>query len=88
MKKDLLDFLSGSFGKTYQGASESFSILYGANHRFYGLIAHFLNIPADTNQRHLIDPYPLIVPTPFRNCKPSLDLHEYYLMKGNILTIK
>ncbi len=78
-----LDYLSGSSDNTSSNRSQSFSTLYATNHKFYGYMDYFINIPADTKQRGLIDPYLRIGITPYKNFKTTIDLHHFYLANEN-----
>jgi hypothetical protein len=82
-----IDYLSGSSDKTSSNHSQSFSTLYATNHKFYGYMDYFINIPADTKQRGLIDPYLRVGMTTFKNFKTTLDVHHFYLANENNLTI-
>ena len=81
------DYLSGSSNKTAPNHSQSFSTLYATNHKFYGFMDYFINIPADTKQRGLVDPYIRLGITPYKNFKTTIDVHHFSLANGNSLTI-
>lgn len=52
------DYLSGNSDGTNIGSkSNNFNTLYATNHKFYGYMDYFLNIPTDSKQRGLIDLY-------------------------------
>jgi len=57
--------------------------LYATNHKFYGYMDYFINIPSDTKQRGLIDPYLRIGVTAVKNFKATLDIHHFYLANEN-----
>ena len=78
-----LDYLSGSSATTSVDHSQSFSTLYATNHKFYGFMDYFINIPADTRQRGLIDPYLHIGIATFKDFKTTLDVHQFYLANEN-----
>ena len=78
-----VDYLSGNSDKTSSSHSQTFSTLYATNHKFYGYMDYFINIPADTKQRGLIDPYLRIGVTTVNNFKASLDVHHFYLANEN-----
>ena len=78
-----VDYLSGSSDKTSSSRSKSFSTLYATNHKFYGYMDYFLNIPADAKQRGLIDPYLRFGITPSKNFKTTVDVHHFYLANEN-----
>lgn len=78
-----LDYLSGNSDKTSSDHSQSFSTLYATNHKFYGYMDYFINIPADTKQRGLIDPYLRFGIAPYKNFKTTLDAHKFYLANEN-----
>ena len=78
-----LDYLSGNSDKTSSTHSRSFSTLYATNHKFYGFMDYFINIPADTKQRGLIDPYLRIGLVPSKKLKTTLDVHHFYLANEN-----
>ncbi len=83
-----LDFLSGNSDKTSPNHSENFSTLYATNHKFYGFMDYFINIPTDTKKRGLIDPYLRLGLTPSKNFKTTLDIHHFYLANENNLEAK
>jgi hypothetical protein len=78
-----LDYLSGSSDQTSSDHSQSFSTLYATNHKFYGFMDYFTNIPGDTKQRGLIDPYVHVGLTAFKDFKTTLDVHQFYLANEN-----
>ena len=78
-----VDYLSGSSDKTSSSRSKSFSTLYATNHKFYGYMDYFLNIPVDAKQRGLIDPYLRFGITPSKNFKTTVDVHHFYLANEN-----
>ena len=78
-----VDYLSGNSDKTSLSHSQSFSTLYATNHKFYGYMDYFINIPSDTKQRGLIDPYLRIGVTAVKNFKATLDIHHFYLANEN-----
>ncbi|HXH18060.1 MAG TPA: alginate export family protein [Chitinophagales bacterium] len=63
LKKLLLavgyDYLSGSDATDPESSKEvrTFNTLYATNHKFYGHMDYFINIPADTKNGGLIDAY-------------------------------
>lgn len=78
-----VDYLSGNADKTSSGHSASFSTLYATNHKFYGYMDYFTNIPGDTKQNGLIDPYLRIGIIPSKKFKTTLDVHHFYLANKN-----
>ncbi|KIC94259.1 alginate export family protein [Flavihumibacter solisilvae] len=72
-----LDYLSGSSDATKTGHSHSFSTLYATNHKFYGQMDYFLNIPADTKQRGLADAYLRLTVYPSSRLTVNADLHHF-----------
>lgn len=78
-----LDYLSGNSDKTSSNHSGSFSTLYATNHKFYGYMDYFINIPADTKQHGLIDPYLRIGIISSKKYKTTLDVHQFYLANKN-----
>ena len=80
-----LDYLSGNNNETPLTQSHSFSTLYATNHKFYGYMDYFTNIPADTKQRGLIDPYLRLGATPNKKITTTLDVHHFLLGNENII---
>ena len=82
-----LDYLSGNGDETNSNHNHSFSTLYATNHKFYGYMDYFTNIPADTKQRGLIDPYFRIGLSPNKKITTTLDVHHFLLSNENNLSI-
>ena len=82
-----IDYLSGNSDKTANDHSQNFSTLYATNHKFYGYMDYFINIPTDTKQRGLIDPYLRIGFTPATTFKAMLNVHHFYLAHENNLGV-
>jgi hypothetical protein len=82
-----LDYLSGNDDETTSNHSHSFSTLYATNHKFYGFMDYFTNIPADTRQRGLVDPYLRIGISPNKKITTTLDVHHFLLANENNLLI-
>jgi hypothetical protein len=81
------DYLSGNKDNTSATANNSFSTLYATNHKFYGYMDYFLNIPTDTKQRGLMDLYARIVYTASKTVSTTLDLHHFSLANENNLGV-
>ncbi len=77
------DYLSGNKDNTSATASNSFSTLYATNHKFYGYMDYFLNIPTDTKQRGLMDLYARIGYTPSNTVNLTVDIHHFSLANEN-----
>ena len=71
------DYLSGSSYNTPSTKSHSFSTLYATNHKFYGYMDYFINIPADTKQRGLVDPY-IRLGVQNKKVITTLDVHQFF----------
>lgn len=72
-----LDYLSGNSNHTPSNESHNFSTLYATNHKFYGYMDYFINFPADTKQRGLIDPYLRLGYIVNKNLTATLDTHLF-----------
>lgn len=81
------DYLSGNKDNTSATASNSFSTLYATNHKFYGYMDYFLNIPTDTKQRGLMDLYARIGYTPSNTVNLTVDIHHFSLANENNLGV-
>lgn len=79
------DYLSGNKDNTIATSNNSFSTLYATNHKFYGYMDYFLNIPTDTKQRGLIDLYTHIGYKASKTFLTSLDIHYISLAQENYL---
>ncbi|MEO5783395.1 MAG: alginate export family protein [Ginsengibacter sp.] len=73
-----VDYLSGNSNNTASTKSHSFSTLYATNHKFYGYMDYFLNIPADTKQHGLVDYY-LRAGVQNKKVTYTLDAHRFAL---------
>lgn len=82
-----VDYLSGNKDNTSATASNSFSTLYATNHKFYGYMDYFLNIPSDTKQRGLMDLYARIGYTPSKTVNLTVDIHHFSLANENNLGV-
>jgi hypothetical protein len=78
-----VDYLSGNKDNANTSKSKSFSTLYATNHKFYGFMDYFLNIPTDTKQRGLTDIYAKIGYTFTDKISTSLDIHQFLLSNKN-----
>lgn len=82
-----LDYLSGNGDNIQANRSQSFSTLYATNHKFYGYMDYFINIPADTKQRGLIDPYLRLGISPNKKITTTIDVHYFLLANENNLSV-
>lgn len=76
-----IDFLSGDSAPT-DGDYKAFDTLFATNHKFYGFMDYFVNIPVDTNQRGLLD---IALKTGIKlspQAKMDLHLHNFSLAVG------
>ncbi|MDP2335948.1 MAG: hypothetical protein Q8N05_05780 [Bacteroidota bacterium] len=78
-----LDLLSGNSDKTQPTKSRNFSTLYATNHKFYGYMDYFLNIPSDTKQRGLVDAYLRMGVNLKKNLVTIMDVHSFSLAHEN-----
>lgn len=83
-KKKLLlgigaDYLSGNSSKIDATKNHTFNTLYATNHKFYGYIDYFLNIPADTKQSGLVDAFGRIGYVPTNKISTTLDVHNFLM---------
>ncbi len=78
-----VDYLSGNCDDTKPGHSNNFSTLYATNHKFYGQMDYFLNLPADTKQRGLIDAYARLNIFPSQQLIVTADLHRFSFAHEN-----
>lgn len=79
------DYLSGNSDKTAAKTSQNFSTLYATNHKFYGYMDYFLNIPTDCKSRGLMDVYSKLALAPIKNITPGVDVHYFLLAHENNL---
>lgn len=82
-----LDYLSGNDDNTASNQSNSFNTLYATNHKFYGYMDYFINIPVDTKQRGLIDPYLRVGISPNKKFTTTIDVHYFLLANENNLSV-
>ena len=77
-----LDFVSGTDALNSNGQKiRSFHTLYATNHKFYGLMDYFLNIPADTKGGGLVDIYAKM--SNKIGAKSSFGTHLHYFLLAN-----
>ena len=81
-----LDYISGNNDNTPLNHSHSFSTLYATNHKFYGYMDYFTNLPVDTKQRGLVDPYFRVGLIPNKNITTTVDFHHFLLANKNHLS--
>lgn len=76
-----IDFLSGD-SNPGDNDNKAFDTLFATNHKFYGFMDYFVNIPVDTNQRGLLD---IALKTGIKlnpQAKMDLHLHNFSLAAG------
>lgn len=78
-----LDYLTGNNDNTKVDESNNFSTLYPTNHKFYGTMDYFLNIPADTKGRGLRDAYLRIKAKASDKFSAGIDIHSFALAHKN-----
>jgi len=77
-----MDYVSGTDGLDPSNDKiRSFHTLYATNHKFYGLMDFFLNIPSDTKGGGLLDAYAKINSS--IGNKSSFDGHLHYFLLAN-----
>ena len=77
------DFLSGKNAKKTSTKNQSFNTLYATNHKYYGHMDYFVNVPKYTKGAGLIDVY---LKSFYKvNEKGSISLDMHYFMLGNNL---
>lgn len=72
------DYLSGDHDPA-SGTLRCFDTLFATNHKFYGFADFFLNIPADTQGRGLIDVGGRLTLRPLPALHLLLDVHDFQL---------
>ena len=77
------DVLSGDSPDNQQNVYRAFHTLYATNHKFYGYMDYFLNIPKDTYGGGLMDTYIRIKWAPARTAV-SLTAHYFRQMKTSL----
>ena len=78
-----VDYLTGNNDNTKTDVSNNFSTLYPTNHKFYGTMDYFLNIPADTKGRGLRDAYLRIKAKASEKFSAGVDVHSFALAHKN-----
>ena len=71
-----IDYLSGDDGED-ASKYKSFNTLYGTNHKFYGYMDYFLNIPRDTYNKGLMDIHLKASIVPAKKFKVALAFHMF-----------
>jgi hypothetical protein len=80
-----IDYLSGNDSENPSSNDyTAFNTLYGTNHKFYGLMDHFLDIPAHTAGGGLVDIYAKIKYDFMPKWVAALDFHSFSLDKAII----
>jgi hypothetical protein len=74
-----LEYLSGNSDNTPNNKSNNFNTLYATNHKFYGYMDYFINIPTDTKSRGLINPYLRLGYATSKTTNLQLDCHHFLL---------
>lgn len=74
------DFVSGN--KLKNKKYNTFNTLYATNHKFYGFMDYFTNIPKDTKGGGLNDFYATIKYKPIEKLTLSLTYHQFFLNKN------
>ncbi|PKV75667.1 alginate export protein [Pontibacter ramchanderi] len=74
-------YLSGMAGN--ERKVRSFNTLYATNHKFYGLMDYFINVPTDTRQGGLHNTYLKASFNPVSRYSLSLDYH-YFALASNL----
>jgi hypothetical protein len=70
-----IDYLSGNDRNSE--SFNSFNTLYATNHKFYGFMDHFLNIPNDTRGAGLVDIYAKLKYQFAEKWNANLDFHSF-----------
>lgn len=83
-----IDYISGNTDKTNTNVAHNFSTLYATNHKFYGYMDYFIDIPTDTKNRGLINPYIKLGFEPTKKISTSLDYHYFLLANENNLNFQ
>jgi len=71
-----IDYLSGDDGEDAE-KYKAFNTLYGTNHKFYGYMDYFINIPRDTDTKGLMDIHVKGSIVPTKKLKVALALHMF-----------
>jgi hypothetical protein len=77
------DYLSGNTDNTPLTESHNFSTLYATNHKFYGYMDYFLNVPTDSKQRGLTDAYARVEYAHSKTIATTFDIHQLLLANEN-----
>ena len=78
-----VDYLSGNKDNTINTESKNFNTLYATNHKFYGYMDYFTNIPADSKLRGLLNPYLKFSYAVSKATTFNFDLHKFILANEN-----
>lgn len=78
-----VDFLSGNSDNTLNTKSKNFTTLYATNHKFYGYMDYFLNIPVDTKGRGLLNPYLKLSYVASKTTVLNFDMHQFLFANEN-----
>ncbi len=70
-----LDYISGDDSTTTE--YESFNTMYSTNHKYYGYMDYFLNLPVNTNNLGLKDMYVTAALDPILGIKPIATYHIF-----------
>ena len=86
-----IDYLSGD-DNFADNDYKAFNTLYATNHKYYGYMDYFVNLPANTNGAGLTDIHAKFAFQPFEKINAGLNFHifnssaDYNLLKGNSST--
>lgn len=75
-----VDYVSGDNNKT-NGTVSSFDTLFATNHKFYGFMDFFLNLPVQTAGRGLIDAGGRLLLSPWPKLLLRADVHAFMLAR-------
>jgi len=70
-----IDYVSGDDSLT--SAIESFNTLYATNHKYYGFMDYFINIPSSTSEQGLYDMHLKLSLSPIKGLKTMLAWHSF-----------
>lgn len=78
------DYLSGD-SNTNDTRAKAFNTLYATNHKFYGFMDYFMNVPDNTSKKGLQDIAIKTSIKPLQNVSISADFHHFLLAENSAL---
>lgn len=81
-----IDYLSGNSENTKNKKDKTFNLLYGARHKFYGLLDYFSDLEISTQNRGLVDLKLHMAFQLTKDSKVNVDFHLFNLQDNRLIS--